>query len=184
MWVFMAPPTIPRTDEIMQAMAGITIEYDDREVKSGAQPPRKRRTGPHPGHAQLRRSAGERRVAQLRAAALAAGPAVGQPVGGDDNPEACGTGVLAGADPPGHRPPGRQPHQPLRRELGAGGHTNLDGATTHQFGAKQGTFGRTTRGGPIPWGNIPARPFLGPSDDLNQDILEAIHLHMATVLRR
>ena len=33
-------------------------------------------------------------------------------------------------------------------------------AATHQFGAKRGEFGRTKRGSPIPWGNIPARPFL------------------------
>lgn len=34
-------------------------------------------------------------------------------------------------------------------------------AVTQHLGAKQGEFGRTTRGGPIPWGDIPARPFLG-----------------------
>lgn len=34
-----------------------------------------------------------------------------------------------------------------------------------QEGAAQGTFGRTARGAPIPWGDIPARPFLGISDD-------------------
>lgn len=33
-------------------------------------------------------------------------------------------------------------------------------ATTHQFGAEQGGFGRTAKNGPIPWGDIPARPFL------------------------
>lgn len=38
-------------------------------------------------------------------------------------------------------------------------------ASTHQFGARQGQFGRTRRGGPIPWGDIPARPFLGLSGD-------------------
>lgn len=32
-----------------------------------------------------------------------------------------------------------------------------------QFGAAQGAFGTTSRGGPIPWGNIPARPYLGLS---------------------
>ena len=34
----------------------------------------------------------------------------------------------------------------------------------HQFGAKKGAFGSTSRGTPIPWGDIPARPFLGLSD--------------------
>jgi phage gpG-like protein len=33
------------------------------------------------------------------------------------------------------------------------------------FGARQGAFGRTRRNGPIPWGNIPARPFLPISEN-------------------
>lgn len=50
--------------------------------------------------------------------------------------------------------------------------TNRVYATPHQFGARQGEFGTTSRGGPIPWGDIPARPFLGigPSDE--KDILD------------
>lgn len=32
-----------------------------------------------------------------------------------------------------------------------------------QFGAAKGAFGQTRRGAPIPWGDIPARPFLGAS---------------------
>lgn len=36
-------------------------------------------------------------------------------------------------------------------------------AATHQFGASKGEFGTTKRGAPIPWGTIPARPFLGLS---------------------
>lgn len=32
-----------------------------------------------------------------------------------------------------------------------------------QFGGKQGQSGKTKRGGPIPFGDIPARPFLGLS---------------------
>lgn len=36
-------------------------------------------------------------------------------------------------------------------------------AAVQQFGAGKGAFGQTSRGGPIPWGNIPARPFLGIS---------------------
>ncbi len=38
-------------------------------------------------------------------------------------------------------------------------------AATHQFGAKQGEFGRSKNNGPIPWGDIPARPYLGLSPD-------------------
>jgi len=38
--------------------------------------------------------------------------------------------------------------------------TNVVYAATHQFGAQKGDFGRTRRGAPIPWGDIPARPML------------------------
>lgn len=38
-------------------------------------------------------------------------------------------------------------------------------AAVHQFGAKKGAFGKTGRGAPIPWGDIPARPFLGISQE-------------------
>lgn len=40
-----------------------------------------------------------------------------------------------------------------------------------QFGAAQGAFGRTSRGGPIPWGTIPARPFLGISETDETEIV-------------
>jgi len=45
--------------------------------------------------------------------------------------------------------------------------TNVPYAPTHQGGAKQGQFGRTKRGMPIPWGDIPARRFfsVGPADE-------------------
>ena len=38
--------------------------------------------------------------------------------------------------------------------------TNVKYAATHQFGARKGQYGRTRRGTPIPWGNVPARPFM------------------------
>ncbi len=47
-------------------------------------------------------------------------------------------------------------------------------AAVMQGGAAQGAFGRTLRGGPIPWGNIPARPFLGLSDSDRAGVLEII----------
>ena len=34
----------------------------------------------------------------------------------------------------------------------------------HQFGAKHRAYGKTKRGAPISWGDIPTRPFLGVSD--------------------
>ena len=60
--------------------------------------------------------------------------------------------------------------------------TNLVYARTQQFGARKGEFGSTKRG-PIPWGAISARPFLGQSargDEAILDILEH-HFRRATV---
>jgi phage virion morphogenesis protein len=47
-------------------------------------------------------------------------------------------------------------------------------AATQQFGAAQGAFGRTARNGPIPWGTIPARPFLGLSPQDETSILDTL----------
>ncbi len=47
-------------------------------------------------------------------------------------------------------------------------------AGTHQFGAAKGAFGSTSKGAPIPWGDIPARPFLGLSDADEADIRDLI----------
>lgn len=38
--------------------------------------------------------------------------------------------------------------------------TNLRYAGLHQYGARQGQYGRTKRNSPIPWGNVPARPYM------------------------
>jgi len=38
--------------------------------------------------------------------------------------------------------------------------SNLKYAGTQQFGARKGAYGRTRRGGPVPWGNVPARAYL------------------------
>ena len=43
-------------------------------------------------------------------------------------------------------------------------------AGTHQFGAYEGSFGYAFGGIPIPFGDIPARPFLGLSDDDEAEI--------------
>ena len=61
--------------------------------------------------------------------------------------------------------------------------SNLEYATTHQFGAKQGQFGTgtfKTRTGtfPIPWGDVPARPFLGIGKDDEEAITRLIVRHM------
>lgn len=60
--------------------------------------------------------------------------------------------------------------------------SNLVYAATQQFGAAQGQFGRTKRNGPIPWGNIPARPFLGLSDRDEQSILDIVQEHLELAL--
>lgn len=54
--------------------------------------------------------------------------------------------------------------------------TNDPKAPTHQFGAKQGQYGKNARNKPIPWGNIPARPFIpmDASGNLQHDAEQAI----------
>ena len=51
-------------------------------------------------------------------------------------------------------------------------------AGTQQFGAKRGQYGKTRRGAPIPWGDIPARPFLGLSDDDRTEVLAVLREHL------
>jgi|WetSurMetagenome_2_1015567.scaffolds.fasta_scaffold169383_1 phage gpG-like protein len=68
------------------------------------------------------------------------------------------------------------------------GNTLLVGSTmiysaVQQFGLKQGKSGSTKRGSPIPWGDIPARPFLGISDQDRVDILDAISDYLGNSFR-
>jgi len=62
---------------------------------------------------------------------------------------------------------------------------------THQFGAEKGEFG-TAQGAftfdgqslrprsiPIPWGDIPARPFLGLSDEDETEILDLVSAYLS-----
>lgn len=51
--------------------------------------------------------------------------------------------------------------------------SNMVYAGVMQDGAKQGEFGRSSRNGPIPWGDIPAREYLGISDENAADIIAA-----------
>ena len=55
-------------------------------------------------------------------------------------------------------------------------------AGVHQFGAAKGSFGKTKRDAPIPWGDIPARPFLGLSDEDEADIRDIVLRHLADSL--
>jgi len=58
--------------------------------------------------------------------------------------------------------------------------TNDIRAGTHQFGARQGAYGKTRRGGPIPWGDIPARRMLPEPDD--RVVQEAVEDALTTLL--
>lgn len=49
-------------------------------------------------------------------------------------------------------------------------------AATQQFGATAGQFGRN--GHPTPWGDIPARPFLGVSDSDRENILDILQSYL------
>lgn len=54
-------------------------------------------------------------------------------------------------------------------------------AGTMQFGAAKSAFGKTSKGGAIPWGGIPARPFLGISDDDRTGIIETVEEWLQSV---
>jgi phage gpG-like protein len=56
--------------------------------------------------------------------------------------------------------------------------SSLEYAAVQQFGARQGQLGRTRRGAPIPWGDIPPRPFLGLSAADRQEILGILAEHL------
>lgn len=63
--------------------------------------------------------------------------------------------------------------------------TNVIYAGTQQFGAKKGQYGRTKRGAPIPWGDIPPRPFMPLGklpEDLSDDIIDIVERHIAKAL--
>src|SRR5690554_25874 len=51
-------------------------------------------------------------------------------------------------------------------------------AAVQHFGASRGQFGKNKRNSPIPWGNIPARPFLGLSDTDKENVLDIIQEHL------
>jgi len=52
--------------------------------------------------------------------------------------------------------------------------TNDVRAGVLQFGAVAGDFGSTPAGRPLPFGDIPARPFLGLSEEVRGDILDLL----------
>lgn len=70
-----------------------------------------------------------------------------------------------------------------RKEVEVGAAQSVKYAGVHQFGAAKGAFGTTSRGAPIPWGDIPARPFLGLSRDDETSIRELVNDYLAERLR-
>lgn len=59
--------------------------------------------------------------------------------------------------------------QPSHTEVRVGSATEY--AAVHQFGAAKGAFGADSHGRPLPWGTIPARPFLGLSTEDGQELI-------------
>jgi phage virion morphogenesis protein len=55
--------------------------------------------------------------------------------------------------------------------------SSLEYAATQQLGAGKGDFGQTASGLPIPWGDIPAREFLGLSQEDSKTVVEVIEEH-------
>lgn len=53
-------------------------------------------------------------------------------------------------------------------------------AAVQQFGAAKGAFGADQRHHPIPWGSIPARPFLGLSEVDADQVLAIVGEHLAS----
>lgn len=56
--------------------------------------------------------------------------------------------------------------------------SSLEYSAVMQDGARKGAFGRTARNSPIPWGDIPARPWLGLSDEDEVHILDLADEHL------
>lgn len=52
-------------------------------------------------------------------------------------------------------------------------------AGTHHHGAAKGEFGNTSRGAPIPWGDIPARPIVGLAESDIQEIEDAVSAYIS-----
>lgn len=53
-------------------------------------------------------------------------------------------------------------------------------AAVQQFGAAKGAFGKNKRHSPIPWGDIPARPFLGLSEVDHDQVLTIVGEYLAS----
>lgn len=45
---------------------------------------------------------------------------------------------------------------------------------TQQFGAERGSFGTSAKGRPIPWGDVPARPFFGVDREDEREFVDIL----------
>ena len=72
-------------------------------------------------------------------------------------------------------------HQAGRDSVEIG--TNVEYAATHQYGARKGQYGRTKRGGPIPWNDVPKRKFM-PIDGDSVRIPMDWDAHITKLLKR
>lgn len=66
----------------------------------------------------------------------------------------------------------------LRGATGVEVGTNLIYGAAHQFGMPKGYAGRNKRGAPLPWGNVPARPYLGLSADDEAETLRLLRHYL------
>lgn len=56
--------------------------------------------------------------------------------------------------------------------------SNLEYSAVMQEGALKGAFGRDSRNHPLPWGDIPARVWLGLSDEDERNIIDIADEHL------
>lgn len=62
--------------------------------------------------------------------------------------------------------------------------SSLEYSAVQQIGARKGQFGRTSRGAPIPWGDIPERPYIGLSEADRLALLGILQGYLARALGR
>lgn len=127
----------------------------------------------------LMQDIGEQQIAATRARFLA-GLAPDGSVWAPKSPATLAAQAARGA-PVDDRPliAGGTLHRTLNYQVSADGQSVAIGsnqiyAAVQHFGAAKGAFGTDTRGRSIPWGDIPARPYLGLSDQDRTDIAAII----------
>lgn len=120
---------------------------------------------------------GEQQIAATRARFLA-GQAPDGSVWAPKSPATLAAQAARGdrADPRPLFGPSRRLSSEISYRVAPGGAnvtigSSLIYAAVQQYGAAKGAFGQDGRGRSIPWGDIPARPFLGLSDQDRSDIV-------------